>query len=389
MDQRQHSPCEQGLPLTHTRHAGAHPQTSFSYGGNHIMRRPEFAPLMAARLARDPRLAARLAYFYDQLRARPRAWRRRFGRRARLSLGAAALLLALSRAPASPPVHAGAAATIVVANGEIAVADNGLCSFAEAIQNANDTNDGVGNPPGHDDCAAGNPAGADTIALPAAGAFNFTNRFAIDDSYGYLGLPLITSTITVEGNGSTLTRTGNQEMRFFTIVTNEFENRAGDLTINNLTMSNGRMDYYYGGAIYSYVSRLALNNCTISGNRAAGGGGIFAYQSEVSISGGAISNNDNSEGGQGAGGGLYAGYSTLTLSDTTINGNDAYLMGGGVAVSSTSLTMTNVTVSGNTAEIGAGVYINYGNGTITDSTISDNDGGATWRGGGEIGRAHV
>ena len=54
------------------------------------------------------------------------------------------------------------------------MADNGLCSLIEAINNANDLVDGQGNQPGHDDCAAGNPAGVDTIILPAAGSFSLT-----------------------------------------------------------------------------------------------------------------------------------------------------------------------------------------------------------------------
>mgnify|MGYP007117602440 FL=1 len=63
-------------------------------------------PVHAERLVRDPRLAGRLVHFYERLRALPRNQRRWFGRRARLSLAAAALLLALSRTPTPSSVRA-------------------------------------------------------------------------------------------------------------------------------------------------------------------------------------------------------------------------------------------------------------------------------------------
>ena len=70
------------------------------------MNHHEHVPILAARLAHDPRLATRAVHFYERLRALPRNRRRWFSRRLRMSLGAAALLLALSRTPAVLPVRA-------------------------------------------------------------------------------------------------------------------------------------------------------------------------------------------------------------------------------------------------------------------------------------------
>jgi hypothetical protein len=78
----------------------------------------------------------------------------------RLSLAGAALMLALS-GTALAAIRAEPENAITVASGEVDVVDNGWCSLIEAIQNANNKDTGRPN----DDCAAGNPGGADTINL--------------------------------------------------------------------------------------------------------------------------------------------------------------------------------------------------------------------------------
>ena len=59
------------------------------------------------------------------------------------------------------------------------------------------------------DCAAG--SGADTIVLPANA--NVTLSAVYTNTYGQfgspVGLPLITSQITIEGNGATIARQGD------------------------------------------------------------------------------------------------------------------------------------------------------------------------------------
>ena len=228
--------------------------------------------VIADRLARDPRLAERFVHFYERLRALPRNYRRWLGRRARLSLAAAALLLALSRAPVAPPAWANEAAAITVANGEVELANNNICSLIEAINNANDTVDGIADESGHDDCTPGNPAGPDTIVLPAGGSFTVTKYNNYD--LGYSALPIITSVVTVEGNGSTITRTGRNDMRFFTA--SGYEDPNATLTLNDLTLTNGRNYYDFGGAVLSLYADLVINNCTITGNEATAGGAIYA-----------------------------------------------------------------------------------------------------------------
>jgi uncharacterized repeat protein (TIGR01451 family)/CSLREA domain-containing protein len=69
------------------------------------------------------------------------------------------------------------------------------------------------------------------------------------------------------------------------------------------------------------------------------------------------------------GGGIYnAG--TLTLTDSTVSGNNAYL-GGGIYNAGT-LTLVNSTVRGSTAEQGGGIYNDAGSVQLTSSTVEDN-----------------
>jgi hypothetical protein len=321
------------------------------------MMHPEQLPLVAARLARDPRLAERLAYFYERLRALPRAGRRAFGRRARLTLAAAALLLALSRAPVIPPAHADSAATIAVANNEVGVAANGVCSLIEAINNANDPIDGIANGAGHGDCAAGNPGGADTIALPTGGTFSVSQ--SVDDAYGDTGLPPIVSAITIQGNGSTINRTGAAILRFLTVVA------GGDLTLNNLTLTAGSLPNDAGGAVYVSDGQLTLDDCTITGNEGSAGGAIYAAAANVTILDSTISGN---EAVNGNGGGVYILGGNVTISYLTATDNIASSgggFGGGLSLVEAEATITAVAVTGNTASFGGGVAVSGVDGEVT------------------------
>ncbi|MEZ4541930.1 MAG: right-handed parallel beta-helix repeat-containing protein [Chloroflexota bacterium] len=324
-------------------------------------------------LRRGDTVMPRFARLYTSLAARPRGWRRRFQRKLAVTTTGAALLLALAGLGAGAQYAARAAPVniITVVNGEVNVAKNGKCSLIEAINNANDTNNGQA----HVDCAAGNPSGADVIQLPAGGAFTVTK--SVNYYYGYTGLPLITSTVTVEGNGSTITRTGNKDMRFFTVVA--YYEDVGDLTLNDLTLTGGKNEYYSGGAVYAYQATLAVNNCTITGNEAGGsGGGIFATYSDVTVTGSTLSNNVSY-----GGGGIYAGYGDITITDSVISGNETPdNFGAGIYLASATASIDGTTVADNEGYSAAGAMINYSTFTITNSVISGNQNDAEGDAGG-------
>lgn len=325
-------------------------------------------------MRRGDTVLVRFARVRAALAQRPRRWRRQFRRRLAVTMTGAALLMALAGMGVGAQMAARAepANVITVVNGEVNKAANGKCSLVEAIQNAN--NRGSGQP--NTDCAAGNPSGADIIVLPQGGAFS-VNKYDNNYYYGYTALPVIDSKITVEGNGSTITRTGKKDMRFFTAAT--IENNVADLTLNNLTLTNGRNYYYNGGAVYAYGATLTINNCTITGNEAGGnGGGIFTTYTDLTITNSTISNNESY-----GGGGIYAGYGKITIVNSTLSGNEVIdNVGGGAYMTNGEIVLDGVTVSNNKAYSGAGMMFNYSNILVTGSVFSGNETGTMGDGGG-------
>jgi hypothetical protein len=272
-------------------------------------------------------LFSRFAVCYAELRALPRSARRALQRRIarsselaailpdhlqqggrRLqhrmawSLAGAALLLALGQGVAT-------AATITLTTNDPSVISDGQCSLVEAIVNAN--NDAAT----HADCAAG--SGTDTIVLPANANVTLTN--VSDNTYGPTGLPLITSRITIEGNGATIAREGNAAAFGLMAVSS-----SGDLTLQSLTLSGGSSSE--GGGV-SNRGTLTIEESTISGNTADFGGGVSSA------------------------------FGTLTIENSTVSGNIANV-GGGVDNYAGRLTITNSTISGNRANAAGGILNN-------------------------------
>ena len=309
------------------------------------------------RLARSGELAAILPGHLQQ-------GGRRQQHRMAWSLAGAALLLALGQGTAT-------AATITVTTNNPNIAADGQCSLIEAIINAN--NDDAT----HADCAAGR--GADTIVLPANA--NVTLSAIDNNALGPTGLPLITSGITIEGNGATIARQGNAPAFRVIAVVN-----PADLTLQRVTLSGGFSSGDGGGVSNGGFSSgvccggglhpggtLTIKNSIISGNTANSfGGGIHDYSGTLTVENSTISGNIAN-----AGGGLYMSYATVTIKNSTIASNAA-IHGGGVynapgsyGAGGGSLTITNSTISGNTATDSGGGVSSYGL-TINNSTISGN-----------------
>jgi hypothetical protein len=337
-----------------------------------------------AQAARTPRLAEtlaaqssdlfrRFAARYAELRALPRGSRRALQRRlARSSdlanipaewrrklshsLAGAALLLALAQ---------GAQAATITVTTDVPTINNadGLCSLVEAIINAN--NDAATHP----DCAAG--SGADIIQLPLGGTYTVDKNYGTA-AYGPTRLPKITSDITIDGNGSTITRQVQGKLSRLIAV-----GATGSLTLNNTTVSGGRSRK--GGGIYNAGS-LVLDASTISGNRATKiGGGVFNKGTAALTNSSVIMGNKAHNGG-----GIHNG-SELSIDGSTISDNTAGRLGGGIYNDDT-VTITNSAITGNKAGYGGGLFINDGDeATIDNSTISGNNAlGYAHSGGGGI-----
>jgi hypothetical protein len=121
-------------------------------------------------------------------------------------------------------------------------------------------------------------------------------------------------------------------------------NKVAGVTLQDLTIENG-----YGGIANG--GTLTLTDSTVSGNNDAGGGG--------------------------RGGGIY-NTGAMTITDSTISGNTG-TSGGGIYVFGGTMTIIASTISGNTANAGnngGGIYSPYGAPITLGATIvADNTGG--------------
>jgi hypothetical protein len=192
--------------------------------------------------------------------------------------------------------------------------DLGAGSLRQAILDANST------------------SGADTIDFDSVLSGGIINL-----SSGQLS---ITDALSINGLGANLLtiNAGKQGFRVFNI--DDGTSSLIDVTLNGLTITGGQTDL--GGGIFSREN-LTLSNSTVRDNQADFGGGI-----------------DNFEG-------------TLTVSNSTVSGNEASVLGGGIENFEGTLNLINSTVSGNTATNGGGINTIRGTLTANNSTLSDNE----------------
>ena len=335
---------------------------------------------------RDSKVLSRFVFYYRNLQQRPRQWRRLLQRKLAITVTGAALLLALAGGPIAWAEPIDTQATIAVSNGEVAIVNNGKCSLWEAIINARATT----NNQMRADCTTGNINGPDTVSLPNGGDFVMTAPH--NSQFGPTGLPVITTAMTIEGNGATIRRSTTSGTPDFRIMVVD---PGVNLTLRNTTIRDGRAyEYDNGGGILSF-GNLVIENSTIANNVGYAGGGIDATQ--ATITGSRIIDNRaclrEQYCVQGVGGGLNAG--NLTLINSTVAGNIAFGgeewseygggEGGGIALYGNS-TIIGSTITGNRAiagwdsyngsypvsGLGGGISIK-GDVTIVNSTISNNE----------------
>ena len=284
-------------------------------------------------------VAPRVAAWERQLRALPRRVRRALQRHFVISLAELALILALWQGPAW--------------TAEINV-DGTTCTLAAAITAAN-TDAASG------DCPAGD--GADTLVLPVGGTITLTTT--ADTTDGNTGLPLVTSVITIAGQGSTLQRDAGAVDFFRLLVVGT----GGDLTVQALTIQGGNTASYGGGLRNRYGS-VTIVNSTLSGNAAdLDGGGVSNYKGSLTIVNSTLSGNAADLDG----GGVSNFGGSLTIVNSTLSGNSVGSDGGGTSNFTGSVAIVNSILSGNTASgDGGGVSNHIGSVAIMNSTLSGN-----------------
>ena len=145
--------------------------------------------------------------------------------------------------------------------------------------------------------------------------------------------------------------------------------QRAEVELENITITGGysvnpRLSddpNYIGGGLCNYAT-LTLTNVTIDGNEASYGGGFY-NAGDARVIGSTISNNSATYYG-----GVY-NRGTMYVEDSTIAGNTARYYGGGVGTYSDA-TIVNSTIVGNVAARGAGVYQQI---NATDLLSSDTD----------------
>ena len=162
-------------------------------------------------------------------------------------------------------------------------------------------------------------------------------------------------------------------------ITNSMVNNNG---VGHLPGGSGQTFGYGGGIWNSGVA--TITGSTVNGNVAGHGGGSENSRT-LAITGSTV--NNNTAAGQvahsewGEGGGIdSSGSGSLTITNTTLNGNFAFIEGG--ALNAANGMVTNSTISGNQSHTGGGIY---GYPTVTNSTISTNSAVFQGEGGGIFG----
>lgn len=200
--------------------------------------------------------------------------------------------------------------------------------------------------------ANANPGPDEIVVVPAqsstADACTFTATTAEDDyGNGGVGLPLITGTLVIRGEGIrvVLRRQGTESFRLL--------ESAADLTLENVTVRNGRAaPSHNGGGVLAHQS-LTLTNVLLTGNVGYSGGGAYAF-GDLTVTAAAFYTNTAVANG----GGLLAS-AALSVSAGTFAHNQADY-GGGLYVESEG---TDVQVSGASFEhnvaatSGAGLHV--------------------------------
>ena len=188
-------------------------------------------------------------------------------------------------------------------------------------------------------------------------------------------LPRITSDITIEGNGHTIS--GDGRFRIFNVT-------EGTLTLNSVTLTKGSVpaNAKGGAVLVENVGRLAVDDSTFSDNTAKEGGAIFITSpgSRLTVKGSTFV--DNSVIASGAGGAIVMEDGAVDINGSSFIRNRSDNIGGAIGTwGSGDISVTNSTFSGNSARSGGAVYSGGASMTLTHVTIAGNtasEGGAIY-----------
>lgn len=147
---------------------------------------------------------------------------------------------------------------------------------------------------------------------------------------------------------------------------------VGTASISNSTIV-GNYGFFSGGGIDNGAGTLTVTDSTLSGNSSVneGGGVANSMGASVTLTGDTLVNNSTNESG-GNGGGIFNN-GTLTISNSTLSGNQSYI-GGGIQSQGPTAAIYDSTVVGNSARIGdsGGIYRGGGTVSVRATLLADN-----------------
>jgi hypothetical protein len=187
------------------------------------------------------------------------------------------------------------------------------------------------------------------------------------------------------------------------------------VTLSRMTFrgSNGLVDS--GGGVYNCFGTLTVIDSIITGNRIRGGKGIFGYgggiyncpSSTLTLINTTVSRNSAEIGGAICNGGLLriinstfsenvahkhragaiANYGEMSITNSTLHGNSSgsggiagVILNGGLFQSSGTLVISNSTLSGNSAKAGGGIFNIKGSSAVLQNSIVANNAGGNCHG---------
>lgn len=220
----------------------------------------------------------------------------------------------------------------------------------------------------------------DTLELASNCVFTLT---AVDNSTpNPNGLPVITTDITLSGNGATIERSAAEETPVFGILQIE---SGVNVHINNLTLQNG---YSPAGGAITNRGQLTLDHTLLLSNTSTpvnfsdrGGGAIQHKEGTLTITDSTLNNNRQlGEGYQHVGGGAISSEATLNIAHSQFDGNFAENIspfswngGGAIYISGGTGTIDETIFSNNSSHDG-GAIANIGELLVTGSTFTSNVG---------------
>lgn len=171
---------------------------------------------------------------------------------------------------------------------------------------------------------------ADTIVLGTNCVYSLTTPSAVDSVFGDVGLPKITTNMTIQGDGSIIQLSPESQSEFRLLLVEA----PGVLTLNGVTVRDGISNLGAGMLVKTGGSSRLINSSFVDNDANFFGGGILSY------------------------GDLFA-------INSTIGNNEAGEDGGGLITYDGNVTLVNVTISGNRAKDGAGFNVDPGTASVT------------------------